>query len=150
MIARSGDGYYHPSTEEEVVALVQYAAANSLQIRVRGASHSTAWSIFTDPVNGKPENRTLDRLPPAGPNLDLVLDQMNGLNWIDEANGVVEAEAGIHLGADPYDPVGVATLENSLLYQLFQKGWALNDLGGITHQTISGFLATGSSGGLVR
>ncbi len=37
-------------------------STNSLQIRVRGASHSTAWSIFTDPVDGKPENRTLNRL----------------------------------------------------------------------------------------
>ena len=150
VIARGVDGYYHPSTEEEVVALVRYAAANALQIRVRGASHSTAWSVFTDSVDDKPENRTLNRRPPAGPNLDLVLDRMNRLTWIDEAHGVVEAEAGIHLGADPYDPVGVATLENSLLYQLFQKGWGLNDLGGITHQTVSGFLATGSAGGSLR
>ncbi len=147
IIAKGADGYYRPQNEAEVVALVKYAVANTLQIRVRGASHSTAWSIFTDPVGGLPVNRTLTRRPPAGSNLDLSLDRMNGLAWIDEAQGVVEAEAGIHLGADPYNPLGRADLDNSLLFQLFEKGWGLNDLGGITHQTVAGFLSTGSSGG---
>jgi hypothetical protein len=150
IIARGPDGYFHPSSEDEVIALVRHAAANRLQIRVRGASHSTAWSIFTDPVDGEPPNKTLNRRPPSGPNLDLAMDRMNRLTWIDGANGIVEAEAGIHLGADPYDAIGVATLENSLLFQLFQKGWGINDLGGITHQTISGFTATGSSGGSLK
>lgn len=150
IIARGPDGYFHPSDEDEIIALVKHAAANKLQIRVRGASHSTAWSIFTDPVDGEPPNKTLNRRPPSGPNLDVAMDRMNGLTWIDEAKGVVEAEAGIHLGADPYDPIGVATLENGLLFQLFQKGWGINDLGGITHQTISGFTATGSAGGSLK
>lgn len=150
IIPQGNDGYYHPKNEDEVIALVKYAAKNKLQIRARGASHSTAWSIFTDPVGGKPENRTLTRTPPAGPNLNLAMDRMNRLDWIDEANGIVEAEAGIHLGADPYDPIGIASLDNGLLYQIFKKGWALNDLGGITHQTISGFTATGSAGGSLK
>ncbi|MFL6845996.1 MAG: D-arabinono-1,4-lactone oxidase [Allosphingosinicella sp.] len=150
IIQKGSDGYYHPKSEDEVVALVKHAAANGLQIRVRGASHSTAWSIFTDPVNGKPVNMTLNRTPPAGPNMNLAMDKMIGLDWIDEAGGIVEAEAGIHLGADPYDAIGEATLQNSLLYQIFEKGWALNDLGGITHQTISGFTATGSAGGSLK
>lgn len=150
IIPKGNDGYYHPKNEDEVIALVKYAAKNKLQIRARGASHSTAWSIFTDPVDGKPVNRTLTRTPPAGSNLDLAMDRMNRLDWIDEPNGIVEAEAGIHLGADPYDPIGVASLDNGLLYQIFKKGWALNDLGGITHQTISGFTATGSAGGSLQ
>lgn len=141
------DGYYHPKNEDEIVALVRHAVAEGLQIRVRGASHSTAWSIFTDPVDGVPHNKTLVRRPPPGKNLDLILDAMIALDWIDEAKGIVEAEPGIHLGEDPYDPVGVSTLGNSLLFQLFEKGWGLNDLGGITHQTVGGFLATGSAGG---
>lgn len=150
IIARGPDGYFHPSDEDEVIALVKHAAANKRQIRVRGDSHSTAWSIFTDPVDGEPPNKTLNRRPRSGPNLDLAMDRMNRLTWIDEANGIVEAEAGTHLGADPYDAIGAATLENSLLFQLLQKGWGINDLGGITHQTISGFTATGSSGGSLK
>jgi hypothetical protein len=61
----------------------------------------------------------------------------------------VTAEAGCHLGRDPRDPTGRATWERSLLCQLEAKGWALPDLGGVTHQTVSGFLMTGSSGGSV-
>lgn len=147
IIGKGQDGYYHPKNEDEVIALVKYAAENKLQIRARGASHSTAHSIFTDPVDGAPVNMTLTTTPPTGPNMNLAMDGMIGLEWIDEANGIVEAEAGIHLGVDPYDPIGISTKENSLLGQLFQKGWGINDLGGITHQTISGFTATGSSGG---
>ncbi|MEA3039138.1 MAG: hypothetical protein QOE79_1651 [Sphingomonadales bacterium] len=147
IIAKEKDGYYHPKNEDEVVALVKYAAANKLQIRVRGASHSTAHSIFTDPVDELPVNMTLTRTPPTGANLNLAMDRMIALEWIDEASGIAEAEAGIHLGLDPYDPIGTSTLENSLLYQLSQKGWGINDLGGITHQTVSGFTAAGSSGG---
>jgi D-arabinono-1,4-lactone oxidase len=147
IIPKGTDGYYHPKNEDEVIALVKYAAKNKLQIRTRGASHSTAHSIFTDPVDGKPRNKTLTRTPPAGSNLNLSLDQMIALEWIDEANGIVEAEAGIHLGKDPYDPIALSTLDNSLLFQLFEKGWGINDLGGITHQTVAGFTATGSAGG---
>lgn len=150
IIGRGSDGYYHPENEEQVVALVKHAAENKLQIRVRGASHSTAWSIFTDPVGGHPENKTLNRRPPAGRNLDLIMDRMIGIEWIDAQQGIIEAEAGIHLGVDPYDPVGTSTLDNSLLYQLFQQGWGVNDLGGITHQTLGGFTGTGSSGGSLK
>lgn len=147
IIPKGNDGYYHPKNEEEVIALVKYAATNKLLIRARGASHSTAHSIFTDPVDGKPVNMTLTTTPPAGPNLNLAMDGMIALDWIDKDNGIVEAEAGIHLGVDPYDPIGTSTPENSLLDQLFVQGWGINDLGGITHQTVSGFTATGSSGG---
>lgn len=150
IVPRDADGYYHPASEEQVTALVRYAAARDLQIRVRGASHSTAWSIFTDPVDGRPQNRTLTCEPPAGSNLDLAMDRMIDLVWIDETRGIVEVGAGIHLGPDPYDPIGPSTPENSMLYQIFQKGWAVNDLGGITHQTVSGFSATGSAGGSLQ
>ena len=72
---------------------------------------------------------------------------MRALEWVDEAAGVIEAEPGINLGWDPEDPFGVSTLENSLLHQIFVKGWAVDTLGGITHQTLAGFTATGSAGG---
>lgn len=69
----------------------------------------------------------------------------------DEARRLVEADAGINLGADPSDPKGTATLDKSLLSQLYhQKQWTIEDTGGITHQTVSGFTATGSSGGSIK
>ena len=40
-----------------------------------------------------------------------------------------------------------STLENSLNYQLDEKGYALPVLGGMSHQSIAGFLLTGSASG---
>lgn len=139
------DGYYHPITEEDIITLVKRAHKLGLQIRCRGAAHSVGQSIYTDSGNDYPSvpNKVSEDLPPEGPNINIMLDQFKQLDWIDEKKGIVEAEAGIHLG-----PVlNVSTLEESFLWKIWEKGWALSDLGGITQQTISGFLMTGSAGG---
>lgn len=141
------DGFYHPAKESDVIALIEFARSTGKQVRGRGATHSVAWSIYTDPTDNTPRNRTLEQSPPPGDEINIAFDQMRALEWVDEANGVIEAEPGINLGWDPQDPFGVSTLENSLLHQIFEKGWAVNTLGGITHQTLAGFTATGSAGG---
>lgn len=143
------DGYYHPENEEQITCLVKKAYEEGLQIRVRGSVHSVAGAIYTDHGPGaKPvPNKVQQEKPPEGPNINIMLDKFTGIEWEDEQNGVVVADAGIHLGADPNDPTGTSTLENGLLYQAFRKGWGLSDLGGITQQTVSGFLMTGSAGG---
>jgi hypothetical protein len=143
------DGFYHPSNENELIALVQKAAGELLEIRCRGAAHSLARAIYTDPGEGEPPlpNEVSEQKPPKGPNLNVMFDLYNKLIWVDKEKGIIEVEAGIHLGYDPEDPTGTSTLENSLLYQAFVNGFTLSDLGGISHQTISGFLMTGSSGG---
>ena len=148
-IARAADGYFHPADEGEVIALVNYARLNNRQVRARGASHSVALSIYTDPVDGKPANKTLERRPPAGENIDIAFNRMKALNWIDRDAGIVEAEPGLHLGQDPSDPFGVSTLEESFLHKIFVEGWAVDGVGGITHQTVAGFTATGSAGGSI-
>ncbi len=145
----AADGFYHPSSEAEIIELINYARAEKLQVRGRGATHSVAWSIYSDPVDGSPPNRTLQQSPPPG-EVNIAFDKMRALEWIDETNGVIEGEPGINLGWDPQDPFGVSTLENSFLHQIFEKGWAVNTLGGITHQTLGGFTATGSAGGSTR
>lgn len=144
------DGYHHPTSEEQIIELVKYAAANGLQVRARGACHSVGWSIFTDPANGIPANQTLEVNPPPDDNINIALDNMVGLVWSGKEPGVVEVEAGCHLGHDTNDPFGKSTLETSFLYQAFQEGWGVSTLGGITHQTVSGFCATGSAGGSTR
>ncbi|WPU97004.1 D-arabinono-1,4-lactone oxidase [Mucilaginibacter sabulilitoris] len=143
------DGFYHPTTEDEIIALVQKAAGEKLEIRCRGAAHSLARAIYTDPGKGDPQlpNVVSEQAPPKGSNLNVMFDQYAKLVWVDKAAGIIEVEAGIHLGYDPEDPTMTSTLENSLLYQAFINGFTLSDLGGISHQTISGFLMTGSSGG---
>ncbi len=146
-IKKENDGYYHPKDEAEIICLVKKAADEGLNIRCRGAAHSVAWSIYTNPVDHRPKNKVSVERPPDSKDINIIFNRMRKLEWIDEKEGIVEAEAGINLGVDPDDPTGTSTLANGLLLQIWEKGFALDDLGGITHQTISGFLTTGSAGG---
>ena len=146
-IQKGTDGYYHPSTEAELVGLVKRAHDEGLQIRVRGATHSVARAIYTDA--GSPDknvpNKVSHKKPPKGPHINIRLDLYRGFHWVDKDAGIVEVDAGIHLGVDPDDES--TRLEDGFLYRIFEEGWALSDLGGITQQTVSGFLSTGSAGG---
>lgn len=141
------DGFYHPSSEEELAALVAYGYRNGLQVRARGSAHSVGYAIYTDPEQPG-ANHVEQQTPPPGPNVNIMLDRYMGLAVYDLGKRQVIADAGIHLGKDPSDPTHTSTLENSLLYRLnTEYGWTLSDTGGIIHQTVSGFTATGSSGG---
>lgn len=144
-IQRSSDGIYHPRSEAEVQALVLQAAAAGAQIRVRGSGHSITPAILAAPVTAGPApmNVMLDQLgfDPSHPN-----DKIR----IDKENKTVTVKAGCHLGFDPYDIAGMSSWQNSLLYQLDQAGLGFADLGGIIHQTVGGFLSTGSSGGSLK
>lgn len=129
----AGVDFRHPDSEEAIVAIVKEAMARGAQVRVRGSLHSHGAAIFTDP-GAQHVNVQLDRY-------DRVL------HW-DDARRRVTVQAGIHLGEDPQD--ARATWARSLTHQLEQRGWALLVLGGITHQTVGGFLSTGSAGGSLR
>ncbi|MCB0711373.1 MAG: hypothetical protein KDD67_03495 [Ignavibacteriae bacterium] len=146
-ITIGADGFYHPASEEELIALVKKANQEGLLLRVRGSVHSVACAIYTDPCT-EDENHVEKQTPPDTDNLNVMLDQYRTFRVVDQEQMLVEADAGINLGIDPSDPTHTSTLENSLLYQLWNDyGWTLSDLGGITHQTVSGFVSTGSSGG---
>jgi D-arabinono-1,4-lactone oxidase len=139
-IAIASDGYFHPKTEDELVQLVKWARMSGRQLRVRGAMHTfPAAAVLTDSPPGNDPRE-----------IDVMLDAYRAIHFIDEATGIVEVEAGCNLSVNPYDPTHTSTVENGLLYSLQQRGWALSDLGGITHQTVSGFLSTGSSGGSLK
>jgi D-arabinono-1,4-lactone oxidase len=149
-IPRGTDGFYHPASEDELVCLVKQAYREGRELRVRGSAHSVSHAIYTDPQAGM-RNHVEQQSPPRGKNLNVMLDRYISFRVIDRERKLVECDAGIHLGKDPSDPTGTSTWENSLLYQLFyQYGWTLGDTGGITHQTVSGFTATGSSGGSLQ
>ena len=146
-ITKGADGFYHPASEEELAALVRKANSEGRQLRVRGAVHSVACAIYTDPCS-EGENHVENQSPPPGENINVMLDKYRNFRVVDPERMLVEAEAGINLGIDPSDPTHTSTVENSLLYQLWKNyGWTLSDLGGITHQTVSGFVTTGSSRG---
>ncbi len=130
MSRRAADGLYHPQSEQELCALVKAAGELGFQLRVRGARHSVPGAFVTDP---------------GVPGIDVSLDRYHGCTI---RAGMAIVKAGTHLGADPADPRG--TLKSSLLWQLSQHGLTLSSTGGITHQTVAGFTATGSAGGSTR
>ncbi len=125
-IAPGPDGCYHPSTVEQVAAMNKYATTHGNQLRVWGSRHSVPAAIGTSATDG----------------FNVILDQMTAVSV---SGGSVTVQAGCHLGEDPRDPQ--STVQNSLLGQLAAQGLGLADTGGITHQTVAGFLATGSAGG---
>jgi D-arabinono-1,4-lactone oxidase len=146
----AADGFHHPASDSELVALVKAAYHQGRQLRVRGACHSISHAIYTDQEGGRP-NHVGQQSPPGGDGINVMLDRHRGWRVRDEGRMLVEADAGIHLGPDPSDPTGSADLATSLLGQLAnEKGWTLFDTGGITHQTVSGFTATGSAGGSLQ
>ena len=139
-LQRGADGFYHPATEDEIRSLIEHAAQEGLKIRVRGSGHSVDAAIYTG---------DFPRPPDDSRDINIFLDKMRGLTF-DDANMQVTAQAGCHLTADPTDPTGTSTVESGLFYQIDQKGWALPVTGGVSHQTVAGFISTGSSGGSYR
>jgi D-arabinono-1,4-lactone oxidase len=146
-LARATDGFYHPASEAGLIELVQAANREGRLLRVRGAAHSVADAIYSRSVG--PERGAGHQTAPDGDGIDVMLDRYR--EWqLDDSTGRVTADAGINLGVDEADPTHTSTLENSLLFNLFQKGLTLPLPGGITHQTAGGFTATGSCGGSLQ
>src|SRR5438093_1297115 len=119
-IASAVDGLYHPVSEQELVALVKMANAQGRELRVRGAAHSLSHVIYSDPREQIP-NRVGWQQPPPGDGVNVMLDRYRQWRVKDEQRKLVEADAGIHLGEDPSDPTKTATLETSLLWQLWKQ-----------------------------
>lgn len=127
------DGAFHPSSVEQVRDIVLRARARGLRVRTAGAQHSTVEAVYS---------------PNAG-DIRVILDgELRRVEFESEEPGVVKVGGGCYLGLNPVDPR--STWENSLNVQLDARGLALPLLGGISHQTISGFMQTSSSGGSLQ
>src|SRR5688572_17690345 len=111
IISKGSDGFYHPSSEEELAALVKQAGLNRKKLRVRGAAHSVGCAIYANPC-GEKDNHVDKQTPPPGDDYNVMLDQYRGMRVIDREKRLVEVDAGINLGLDPSDPTGTSTLEN--------------------------------------
>jgi hypothetical protein len=125
----SSDGCFRPSSIQEICSIVKWAKSINKKVRVAGSRHSTVGSYWT----ADPDDENTVRI---------LLDRFRSINI--EGNEVT-VDAGCNLGVDPNNPS--STVENSLVYNLQNAGLALANLGGITHQTVGGFLSTGSQGG---
>ena len=135
--------YYLPSSVSEIQELITIARQQKKQIRVCGSLHSVSAAIY-------PDQNTA-----GGDSINVILAKMKQVQ-IDTNKNIVTVDAGCHLGYDPFDIVAsgpmdiiqyASTWENSLFKQLYDAHYAVPDMGGITHQTVGGFLSTGSSGG---
>jgi FAD/FMN-containing dehydrogenase len=124
----------HPATEAELQSLLASTPAGAC-VRVRGAFHSELSSVRPDR---------------GAPQLLIVLDKMVKVGNVDRKSGLVAIEAGASLGGDPQADGDQSDPAKSICHRLHAQGYALPITGGITHQTISGFMGTGADGGSLR
>jgi len=76
-------------------------------------------------------------------------DLMNKiLKYPTEDSPYAVVQPGIHFNKDPSEKG--STVENGLCYQLESKGWAISNMGGISKQTVAGFLSNGCAGGSLK
>jgi hypothetical protein len=126
------NGAYHAMSIADVQILVSAARETNRKLRVAGSQHSAHEAVFS----------------PNEDDIRVVLDgKLRAVELIsqDESGAVVRVGGGCYLGKNPSDPS--ATWANSLNAQLEALGVSLPSLGGITHQTVAGFMQTSSSGG---
>lgn len=131
------NGVYHVNSVEQLQDILACATKNKLTVRVSGSEHSPPASIYS-----KDDKHIKIKL-------DGKLKEINSFE-VEESKdtALVRVGAGCHLGLDPRDPA--STWENSFNDQIDKKGFALPTLGGISHQTVAGFLSTSSSGGTAK
>lgn len=129
---------FYPQNRDEVRELVNYAREKKMQIRTIGSAHSPKPAIFDK------ESKSQIKMI-----LDGDLRKIKSVA-IDESKefAIVSVNAGCYLGINPSDHA--STLENSFNFQADKLGYALPTLGGISHQTVAGFLQTSSSGGTTK
>ena len=139
MIKPDSTSLYHPTSEADIVELVQLAVKNNVQVRVQGAGQSADGSVNTD---------GFDPTKPPGKNINMELDQMRTV-VVDQLKMQATVGGGCNLGYNPFDPTGTSgkSDSNNLFFQLQQKGLAIPNVPDELHQTIAGFISTGSSGG---
>jgi D-arabinono-1,4-lactone oxidase len=144
------DGFYHPTRNAEIAALVRRAREDGLKLRVHGDGHSVAHAIYTDPL-GAVENKVRPPRRQAEKNIDIVLDRYGrkgvpGYRVWSRQERVIEVDGGMRLGRTRgmQEP-------NGLLQRLDDEhDWSLRSTGGIAHQTVAGFIATASAGGSLQ
>jgi D-arabinono-1,4-lactone oxidase len=126
------NGAFRPGNVDEVVKVVMFARSRNRRVRVAGSQHSTAPAVYSTDLR----------------DLRVVLDgTLRDVTFLskDEKGATVLVGGGRYLGVNPSD--GSSTPETSLNALLDAHGYALPSLGGISHQTVAGFLQTSSAGG---
>ncbi|CAB4475764.1 FAD-binding domain-containing protein [Rhizophagus irregularis] len=123
-------GIFHLQNVNHVKNLIDFARSKSATVRVMGAGHSVQEAIYAQNDN----------------HIHVTLGgELIKVHSIDSNTGYVNVGAGCKLGIDPSDEN--SSEQTSFNYQVNEKGLALPILGGMSHQTIAGFLQTSTAGG---
>ena len=127
------DQVTYVSTDEELRCAIRDARWWGKHLRVAGSQHSKPAAVFGD------DPSTTKRIKLSG--------DLKSINVISQTPSelVVEVGAGCTLGIDAYDLM--STPENSLFRFIDALGYAFPMTGGISEQTVGGFLSTSTSGG---
>lgn len=122
-------------TEDEIISHIKRARNKNKIVRAEGSGHSYHKAIASGD--------------------DIVLRLSGELRSFEVISGcgslksvTVRVGGGCCIGVNILDEE--STEENSLIYQLNQINCALPNLGGIAHQTIAGFMSTGSAGASIH
>ena len=121
---------------QEVIEAVESARQQKVTLRTAGSEHSAPNAIFPD--------------SPGGITIRLC-GELRHVHCFKEAEedgkpvGYFKIGAGCYLGRNPMDRS--STVENSACYQVNALGFAFPILGGISQQSVGGFMMTGSAGG---
>jgi len=122
-------------TMEELIKEINSAKENKSRVRCVGSKHSPPQNIYpTDGVTIELDGEDF-----------LSIEKMNENIWKTKSSWRVGA--GVHLGYDPRVP---SSKDHNLSKALSEAGYALALTGGITHQTVGGYLSTGADGGSVQ
>mgnify|MGYP002254826790 FL=1 len=120
------------SNTQDVIDAVKRAKREKKVLRIVGSEHSVNAAIY--PEDGitlvlKDDLRKVEILHTA---------EEDGKKWL-----YCRIGGGCYLGKDPLDP-------NSACYQVAVQGYGFPELGGIIHQSVGGFIMTGSAGGSLK
>ena len=126
-------GLKQVSSKEDVIEAVRKAKREKKVIRVAGSEHSVRDAIF----------------PEDGVTLELT-GNLCKVEILKEEEESSKKWLHCRIGAGCYLGNSHSNLENSACYQVNARGFGFPELGGIIHQSIGGFIMTGSAGGSLK
>lgn len=131
-----------PPSVLEVARHIRAAVSDFKVARVMGSGHSVGPAIFAD---GPPAPPPLRKSEATG--VHMSFERLDRVVSVDTERKLITVQAGMHIGTSPNQP---RSPDNHLLQHLAHLGWSLPNLGGVAHQSVGGFLATGCDGGSLR
>lgn len=126
------NGAFQLQNLDDAQKVIATARRKGRHVRVAGSRHSTPDAIYSE---SSKDYRVVLR------------DELQKITFLrkDKDEALFSVGAGCYLGVNPTDPLSDES--NSLNHVLDAAGYALPVLGGISHQTVAGFMQTGSAGG---